>query len=51
MIAGSGILRVDGEDFPLQPGHFVYCAASARREMKAGDEGLTWIGIGSADAT
>ena len=51
VIAGSGSLRVDGEDVALKPGHFVYCAANARRQMIAGDEGLTWIGIGSADAT
>ena len=51
VIAGSGTLRVDGEDVPLQPGHFVYCAANARRQMIAGDDGLTWIGIGSVEAT
>lgn len=51
VIAGGGILRVDGEDIPLKPGHFVYGAANARRQMIAGDDGLTWIGIGSADAS
>jgi len=51
VIAGGGILRIDGEDVTLQPGHFVYCPPNARRQMIAGDEGLTWIGIGSADAS
>lgn len=51
VIAGSGVVRIDGEDIPLTPGHFVYCPAGARRQMIAGDEGLTWIGIGSADAS
>lgn len=51
VIAGSGILRVDGEDIPLKPGHFAYCPPNARRQMIAGDDGLTWIGIGSADAS
>lgn len=50
VIAGGGILRIDGEDVELKPGHFVYCPPNARRQMIAGDEGLTWIGIGSADA-
>ncbi len=48
VIAGSGTLRIDGEDHALQPGHFIYCPPNARRQMIAGDEGLTWIGIGSA---
>jgi len=48
VIGGSGTLRIDGEEIPLQPGHFVYCPPNARRQMIAGDEGLTWIGIGSA---
>ncbi len=51
VIAGSGVLRVDGEEIPLEPGHFVYCPPNVRRQMVAGDEGMTWIGIGSADAT
>jgi quercetin dioxygenase-like cupin family protein len=48
VIAGGGVVRVDGEEVPLQPGHFVYCPPGVRRQMVAGDEGLTWIGIGSA---
>ena len=51
VIAGGGTLRIDGEDVTLKPGHFVYCPPNARRQMIAGDEGLTWIGIGSTDAT
>ena len=50
VIAGSGILRIDGEDIPVKAGHFAYCPPNVRRQMIAGDEGLTWIGIGSADA-
>jgi quercetin dioxygenase-like cupin family protein len=50
VIAGGGTLRLDGEEIPLKPGHFVYCPPNARRQMIAGDAGLTWIGIGSADA-
>ncbi len=50
VIAGGGVLRIDGKEVPLQPGHFVYCPPEARRQMVAGSDGLTWIGIGSIDA-
>jgi quercetin dioxygenase-like cupin family protein len=48
VVAGGGTLRIDGEEVPLQAGHFVYCPPNARRQMVAGSDGLTWIGIGSA---
>jgi quercetin dioxygenase-like cupin family protein len=48
VIGGGGVLRADGEEIPLRPGHFVYCQPTVRRQMAAGAEGLTWIGIGSA---
>lgn len=48
VIGGGGTLRVDGEEVTLRPGHFVYCSPEARRQMVAGDEGLVWVGIGSA---
>ncbi|HZR92408.1 MAG TPA: cupin domain-containing protein [Gaiellaceae bacterium] len=48
VVAGSGVLRVDGEEIALMPGHFVFCSPEARRQMVAGDQGLTWIGIGAA---
>jgi len=50
VVRGGGVLRVDGEERSLRPGHFVYCPPEARRQMVAGDEGLTWIGIGSVAA-
>jgi quercetin dioxygenase-like cupin family protein len=50
VIGGGGTLRMDGEEIPLRPGHFVYCPPNARRQMVAGDDGLTWIGIGSVSA-
>jgi quercetin dioxygenase-like cupin family protein len=48
VVGGGGVLRAGGEEIPLRPGHFVYCPAGVRRQMVAGDEGLTWIGIGSS---
>ncbi|HZT84140.1 MAG TPA: cupin domain-containing protein [Gaiellaceae bacterium] len=50
VIAGSGVLRADGQEIPLRPGHFVFCPPAVRRQMVAGEDGLTWIGIGSAIA-
>lgn len=48
VVGGSGMLRVDGEEIELRPGHFIYCPPTARRQMIAGEDGLVWIGIGSA---
>jgi quercetin dioxygenase-like cupin family protein len=48
VVAGGGVLRAGGEEIPLRAGHFVYLPPDMRRQMVAGDEGLTWIGIGSA---
>lgn len=47
VIGGGGTLRVDGEEIELRPGHFVYCSPEARRQMRAGSEGLVWVGIGA----
>ena len=48
VVAGSGVLRMGEEEIPLRAGHFVYLPANVHRQMVAGDEGLTWIGVGSA---
>jgi len=48
VVAGGGTLRVDGEEVALRPGNFVFLPPAARRQMVAGDDGLVWIGIGSA---
>jgi quercetin dioxygenase-like cupin family protein len=48
VVGGGGVLRSEGEEIALRPGHFVFCPPDARRQMVAGDEGLAWIGIGSA---
>jgi quercetin dioxygenase-like cupin family protein len=47
VLEGSGTLRVDGEEVALEPGVFVFCSPEARRQMVAGESGLTWIGIGA----
>ena len=47
VVGGSGTLLVDGEEIVLKPGHFVFCSPDARRQMRAGADGLIWIGIGA----
>jgi quercetin dioxygenase-like cupin family protein len=47
VVDGGGTLRVDGQEVAFSPGMFVFCSPEARRQMVAGDSGLTWIGIGS----
>ena len=49
MVGGSGLVLVDGEEVALRPGHFVFCSPDARRQMRAGPDGLVWIGIGATD--
>jgi quercetin dioxygenase-like cupin family protein len=48
VVSGSGVLRLGDEEIPLRAGHFAFLPADVRRQMVAGDEGLAWIGIGSA---
>jgi quercetin dioxygenase-like cupin family protein len=48
VIAGGGTIVADGEEIELRPGHVVFCSPDSRRQMRAGEEGLTWVGIGAA---
>ena len=50
VVAGDGVLRAGGEEIPVRAGRFVHLPPDVRRQMMAGDQGLTWIGIGSAVA-
>ncbi len=50
VVAGGGVLRAGGEEIPVRVGHFVYLPPDVRRQMVAGGQGLTWIGIGTATA-
>ncbi len=47
VIAGSGHLRVDGDEIDLKPGRFVRLDPSAVRCPVAGAEGLTFVTFGS----
>jgi quercetin dioxygenase-like cupin family protein len=46
-IRGSGTIRVDGEDVELRPGVAVFVTPESRRQLLAGDEGLTFIAVGA----
>lgn len=46
VIRGGGTIRLDGREEDLQPGRFVFLSPDQRRQMVAGPDGLTWIGIG-----
>ncbi len=47
VIAGAGTLSVGGEEILLTPGSYVFVAPEVRRQIKAGDEGLVYVGIGA----
>jgi quercetin dioxygenase-like cupin family protein len=47
VVDGTGTLLVDGEEVALRPGVFAFCSPDARRQMRADDDGLIYIGIGA----
>ena len=46
IVGGGGTIRVDGDERDLQPGQFVFLPPGTSRQMVAGPDGLTWIGVG-----
>ena len=46
IVEGSGKVTVGGEEHDVRVGHFVYADAGTRRQVTAGPEGISWIGIG-----
>jgi quercetin dioxygenase-like cupin family protein len=46
-LAGAGWIEVDGERVPLGPRVAVAIPAGTRRRVRAGDEGLSFLCIGS----
>ena len=47
VLAGSGVLRVDGEELELSPGRFVRLDPETTRVAVAGTNGLTFLAVGS----
>jgi uncharacterized cupin superfamily protein len=45
VIAGSGVVVVDGEAVAVEPGMFVAVDAEATRHVRAGEDGLVYIAV------
>ena len=46
-LRGTGYLQIDGETVDLEPGRYVLVGPSARRQVDAGPEGLSYLVIGA----
>jgi quercetin dioxygenase-like cupin family protein len=46
-LRGRGILRVDGEQVPLEPGRYVLVSPDSTRQVVAGPEGLGYLVVGA----
>jgi quercetin dioxygenase-like cupin family protein len=47
VVRGSGTVKIGDEEHELRPGVFVFTSPDQSRQMRAGPDGLAWIGIGS----
>jgi mannose-6-phosphate isomerase-like protein (cupin superfamily) len=47
VLRGTGDLLIDGETVGLEPGRYVLVGPSARRQVVAGREGLSYLVIGA----
>lgn len=47
VIAGSGVMTIDGEEVPLRAGLFVRVDPGATRAIVGGGEGIEFIAVGS----
>jgi quercetin dioxygenase-like cupin family protein len=46
-LAGSGVLRVDGEEVWLEPGRYILVEPGSTRQIVAGPEGLSYLVVGA----
>ena len=46
-LRGSGVLRVGGDEVPLEPGRYVLVEPEATRQVVAGPEGLSYAVVGA----
>ncbi len=46
-LGGSGVIVVDGEEIPLEPGRYVLVEPSSTRQVIAGAEGLSYLIVGA----
>ena len=47
-LRGSGVIVVDGEEIPLEPGRYVLVEPETTRQVVAGPEGLAYLIVGAA---
>ncbi len=47
MLAGDGVMIIDGEEVELRPGRHVFVAAESVRQPIAGPDGLSWVVVGA----
>jgi quercetin dioxygenase-like cupin family protein len=46
-LRGTGVLRVDGDEVPLEPGRYVLVEPEATRQVVAGPDGLSYGVVGA----
>jgi mannose-6-phosphate isomerase-like protein (cupin superfamily) len=47
-LAGSGIMRVAGEEVPVRAGRYMLVHPDTTRKPVAGPDGLSWVVVGAA---
>jgi len=50
VVSGNGTLEIDGEELPLSARRVVRLDPEAVRQVRAGDDGITFVSIGSPRA-
>ena len=48
ILRGSGTVVVDGEDVPVAPGQFIAVSTQSTRQVRAGQDGLSFIAVCAA---
>jgi quercetin dioxygenase-like cupin family protein len=46
-LKGAGVIVVDGEEIPLEPGTYVLVEPGSTRQVVAGPEGLSYLIVGA----
>ena len=46
-LRGAGVLRVEGDEIPLEPGRYVLVEPEATRQVVAGPDGLSYAVVGA----
>jgi quercetin dioxygenase-like cupin family protein len=46
-LKGAGVIVVDGEEIPLEPGRYVLVEPGSARQVVAGPEGLSYLIVGA----